>query len=828
MEGAGVEERYPFWEIEPRWQAEWERAQAYRPQGPGSGRPKFYCLEMFPYPSGDLHMGHVRNYVIGDVLARFWRMQGRDVLHPMGWDAFGLPAENAAIKRSIHPSEWTYANIAQMKGQLRRLGLSYDWGREVATCDPAYYRWTQWLFLLMLRRGLAYRGRARVNWCPRCATVLADEQVVEGGCWRCSSPVSSRELEQWFFRITAYADRLLDDLKLLQGWPERVKVMQANWIGRSEGVDVRFTLEGGGPELPVFTTRQDTLWGVTFVALSPEHPVLRELLPRCPCRGEVEEFLARGRPAAGSVELDKEGVDTGLRAVNPASGEKVPLWVANYVLMEYGTGIVMGVPAHDQRDFEFANKYGLPIRVVIEPPGSGGSAGPLRQAYVDPGVMVNSGPFSGVDSREGLERVAAWLEERGLGVRRVHYRLRDWLISRQRYWGAPIPVVYCSRCGTVPVPESELPVLLPRDVEFKGEGASPLALSPDFVNTRCPACGGPGRRETDTMDTFVCSSWYYLRYTSPDWAEGPFDPRQANYWMQVDQYVGGIEHAILHLLYSRFFVKVLHDAGLLEAREPFTNLLTQGMVIMGGAAMSKSRGNVVTPDQILSADGADTVRMFTLFAAPPEKDLEWNPQGVDGVSRFLNRVWRLVASCTGSGRAPDAEEPRGDLRRVLHRTVYRVTSDIQGRAGLNTAISAIMELVNYLYRARDAAAGVGPAGLGRALSTLVLLLAPFAPHLAEELWARLGGEGSVHSQPWPAYDPAALEEEQVTVVIQINGRVRDRVVVPAGTGEDELERLVLQREKVRPYLSGARVERVIHVPGKLVNVVVARRAAGCP
>ncbi|GAF26295.1 leucine--tRNA ligase [Neomoorella thermoacetica] len=829
-----MEARYNFKEIEPKWQRRWEASDLYRvTEDPD--KPKFYCLEMFPYPSGNLHMGHVRNYSIGDVVARVKRMRGYNVLHPMGWDAFGLPAENAAIHRGIPPAEWTWSNIANMRRQLHAMGISYDWDREVATCHPNYYRWTQWLFLQMYKHGLAYRKKAAVNWCPSCATVLANEQVVDGACERCHTPVMRKDLEQWFFRITDYADRLLEDLKKLPGWPDKVKIMQENWIGKSSGAEVVFRVEGSGEEIPVFTTRPDTLYGVTYLVLAPEHPLVEKLTAGTPYAGPVEEFVQAARYLSAldrtATEKEKEGLFTGAYAINPVNNERVPIWIANYVLMEYGTGAVMGVPAHDQRDFEFARKYDLPVKVVIRPASSELPAGELAAAYVEDGIMVNSGPFNGLPNREGIQKVTEYLESIGRGRARVNYRLRDWLISRQRYWGAPIPMIYCDQCGIVPVPEEDLPVILPEGVEFRPTGESPLTYCPEFVNTTCPRCGGPARRETDTMDTFVCSSWYFLRYTSPHSQDRAFERDKVDYWMNVDQYIGGVEHAILHLMYARFFTKALHDFGLVGVEEPFQNLLTQGMVLKDGSKMSKSKGNIVSPEEIINRYGADTARLFILFAAPPERDLEWSDQGVEGCYRFLNRVWRLVGSYADAvRRASGSLEIRShadrELWRLLHATIKKVTEDVEERFNFNTAISAIMELVNGCYRYQDTVPEEEQnlVLMGEVLRKLVTLLAPFAPHITEELWQGLGGQESVHRESWPQYDPEALVEEEITLVIQINGKVKDRMQVPAGLAREKIEELVLNRDKVAALLAGQQVVKVIVVPDKLVNVV-ARRAS---
>ncbi|MEW6275819.1 MAG: leucine--tRNA ligase [Bacillota bacterium] len=829
-----MKERYNFREIEKKWRQRWAEQDLYAVEDFGP-RPKFYCLEMFPYPSGKLHMGHIRNYSIGDVLARFKTMQGYNVLHPMGWDAFGLPAENAAIKHgNIHPADWTMDNIRTMREQLKQLGVSYDWRREIATCHPGYYKWTQWLFLQLYHRGLAYKKKAAVNWCPSCATVLANEQVVGAGvCERCKTEVEKRELEQWFFKITDYAQRLLDDLALLEGWPEKVKIMQENWIGRSEGAEIRFPVVGLDEEITVFTTRPDTVFGVTYMVLAPEHPLVERLIASKEQAPEVRSFIREvsrlSEITRTAADTEKVGLFTGTYCLNPLNGEAVPVLVANYVLLEYGTGAVMGVPAHDQRDFEFARKYGLPIRVVIQPPGKQLDPETMTEAYVEEGIMVNSGVFNGLPSKEGIGAVTRYLEEKGLGRGRVNYRLRDWLISRQRYWGAPIPIVYCNRCGTVPVPERDLPVMLPYAVAFKPTGQSPLAECPEFINVSCPACGGPARRETDTMDTFMCSSWYYYRYTSPRIETAAWDKAKVDHWLPVDQYIGGVEHAILHLLYSRFFTKVLYDLGLVSNSEPFTNLLTQGMVLKDGAKMSKSKGNIVSPEEIIETYGADTARLFILFAAPPERDLEWSDQGVEGCSRFLNRVWRLVAplaeELAAAPLVPAADNLTGvnrEMRRLTHQTIKKVTEDIATRFNFNTAISAIMELVNGLYQYREVPAGDrDPAVMREAVESLLLLLAPFAPFVTEELWAGTGHQESIHKQRWPGYDPAALVEEEVTIVVQVNGRVRDRIILPRDISSEEMIARVLAQPRIRQLTEGKRIKKVIPVPGKLVNIVAS-------
>jgi len=830
-----VEEKYIFADIEEKLRHRWETEGLHHVPD-FSGRPKYYCLEMFPYPSGNLHMGHVRNYAIGDVVARFKTMRGYGVLHPMGWDAFGLPAENAAIQHGVPPARWTWDNINAMRTQLKLLGVSYDWRREFGTCHPGYYRWTQWLFLQFYRRGLAYKSKAPVNWCPSCATVLANEQVVAGGCERCKTTVERRELEQWFFRITAYADRLLKDLAKLPGWPEKVKVMQENWIGRSTGAEIAFPLAGTDEMIRVFTTRPDTLGGVTYMTIAPEHP----LAPRVTAPGHraaVQAFTERARSLSEldrtAGEHEKEGLFTGAYCTNPLTGEQVPVFVANYVLMEYGTGCVMGVPAHDQRDFEFARKYGLPVRVVIQPEGDALDGDTMTEAHTGPGRLVNTPGFGRMANAEAIPAITRHLESRGAARFQVQYRLRDWLISRQRYWGAPIPIVYCEGCGAVPVPEEALPVLLPEDVVFKltgGAGArrSPLTESPEFVNTTCPTCGGPARRETDTMDTFMCSSWYYFRFTSPREENGPWGLDRVDRWLPVDQYIGGVEHAILHLMYSRFFTKVLYDLGLVKVQEPFTNLLTQGMVLKDGAKMSKSKGNVVSPEDILNRYGADTTRLFVLFAAPPERDLEWSDQGVEGCYRFLQRVWRLVNSVAGEIRGAATEPPANlvgvnrSMRRLTHQTIKKVTEDIETRFNFNTAISAAMELVNGMHHFRDRVAPVNrdPAVMREAVERLLLLLAPFAPFLADELWARTGHPESIHREPWPEYDPELLVEDQVEIVVQVNGKVRDRLMVAADITPEAMRDTVMEQSRVRALVAGKEIVKVVPVPGKLVNIVL--------
>ena len=834
-----MEKTYQPKEIEVRWQAYWHDHQTFKIVEDRI-RPKFYCLEMFPYPSGRIHMGHVRVYAIGDVIARFKRMRGYQVLHPMGWDAFGLPAENAAIQKKVHPAVWTAQNIGYMRSQLQKLGLSYDWDREVTTCLPDYYRWNQWFFLKMYERGLAYRKMASVNWCPSCATVLANEQVIEGHCWRCDSPVIQKNLEQWFFRITAYAEELLAECERLTGWPQRVLVMQKNWIGKSRGVEIAFPISDRSERLTIFTTRPDTLFGVTFMSIAAEHPLLSALVAGRPeeaaVRAFVEKVKGQDKTVRTALSQEKEGVFTGAYAVHPITGERVPIWVANFVLMEYGTGVVMAVPAHDQRDLEFAQKYHLPIRIVIQNP-SGTLAEPLAAAYTEEaGTLVQSGPFSGLAPVAAQEAIARFVEEKGLGKEKIYYRLRDWGVSRQRYWGTPIPMLYCDRCGVAPVPESDLPVTLPEDVPFTGKGGSPLLESPSFLNAVCPKCGGPARRETDTMDTFVDSSWYFLRYTAPHETSGPFRPEQADHWMPVDQYIGGIEHAVLHLLYARFFTKVIRDLGLIKIGEPFANLLTQGMVIKDGAKMSKSKGNIVDPDQLIETYGADTSRLFSLFAAPPEKDLEWSDEGVQGAFRFLQRVWRMVHEFAASRPTDPASGEQIDfssasprvkqIRRMTHRTIKKVTEDIEKGFQFNTAIAALMEFYNALSREQSASPPsqeeerAYQAAFAEALDRLVLLLSPFAPHLSESLWDVLGHPPSVLNVAWPSYDPAWTEEEVVEVVVQVNGKVRSKFSAPAQAGEEMLKERAVSDSKTQAWIEGRPIKKVIVVKGKLVNIVV--------
>ena len=823
-------EKYSPQNIEKKWQSKWLAENVYKTEMDPK-KPKYYTLEMFPYPSGNLHMGHVRNYSIGDVLARYKTMEGFNVIHPMGFDAFGMPAENAAIKHGVKPSDWTYSNMDNMKRQQREMGLSYDWDRSVATCSPDYYRWTQWLFQLFYKRGLAYKKKAYVNWCETCGTVLANEQVIEGKCWRCDSQVIKKDLSQWFLKITDYADVLLKDLDLLKGWPDRVKTMQENWIGRSEGLEFNLEVPELGEKIAAYTTRPDTVYGITFLALAAEHPLIEKICQNNPKAQEIKDFCHKAQNQSElertSSESEKEGIFTGLYAVNPFNGNKVEIWVTNYVLAEYGTGAVIGVPSEDQRDWMFAEKYKLNVIITLQPKDKELKLEEMTEAYVDKaGVLVNSAEFSGMDIKAAMKGIMDKAEAEGFGKRRVNYRLRDWLISRQRYWGAPIPVIYCDDCGEQLVPEEQLPVMLPEDVKFEQGSVSPLAQSESFVNCTCPKCGKPARRETDTMDTFICSSWYYLRYTDPHNDKLPFAKDKVNYWAPVDQYIGGIEHAILHLLYSRFFTKVLRDAGMVDFAEPFTNLLTQGMVLKDGGKMSKSKGNVVSPEEIIGQYGADTARLFILFAAPVDRDLDWSDDGVAGAYRFLRRVWRIMeifedkiksSSDEYDITALTAEEK--ELRRVLHTTIKKVTEDIRDRFMFNTAISSIMELVNAFYTFQDSKTING--GLVREVSlNLLKMLAPFAPHITEELWSILVAQGSIHQQQWPKYEEAATVQAEVEIVLQINGKVRDRIMIATGISREEMETAAKANARVQELTEGKTIVKMICVPDKLVNVVV--------
>ena len=814
--------RYNPQEIETKWQQRWVEDRLYEVTE-GSARPKYYALTMFPYTSGDLHIGHWYAMAPSDVHARFKRMQGYNVLHPMGFDAFGLPAENAAIRRGIHPFTWTMQNIDNMRRQLQSIGAIYDWSREVVTCLPEYYKWTQWFFLKLYEAGLAYRDKAPVNWCSNCQTVLANEQVVQGFCERCGTLVVRRDLEQWFFRITRYADELMQYDGI--DWPERIKIMQRNWVGKSVGAEIAFTLDYAGiaeKEIRTFTTRPDTIFGVTFMVLAPEHPLVTRLTTP-ERRTEVDDYIDRSRRQTDierlSTEKEKEGVFIGAYVTNPLSGRKVPLWTSDYVLMSYGTGAVMGVPAHDERDFAFAKKYDLPISVVIAPPGWQGEE--LAAAYTEPGAMVNSEQFSGLASEAGIEAVCDFLEAQGWGKRAVSYRLRDWLISRQRYWGAPIPIIYCERCGIVPVLESDLPVLLPENAEFKPTGESPLKYCREFVNATCPKCSAPARRETDTMDTFMCSSWYFLRYASPHCDTAPFEADKLQYWLPVDLYTGGAEHAVMHLFYARFFVKALRDMGLVSFGEPFTRLFNQGIIIVERQKMSKSRGNVINPDEYVAELGADAVRAYLMFVAPWEQGGEWDDSGLSGISRWLSRVWNLALEKYKPGEAIKTVAKGGlerALYRITHQTVRKVTGDLE-RIRFNTMIAALMEFTNYLAKVREAGS-VTPAAWEAAIKTLILLLAPTAPHLAEELWQRLGYDYSIHNQSWPEWDEELAKDEEVTLVVQVNGKLRDRLTVPVSITEAEAKKLARESKRVKLYLKDKVALREIYVPGKLINLVV--------
>jgi len=819
--------RYDFKAIEAKWQQYWETEKAYQ-VSEDPDRKKYYLLEMFPYPSGRIHMGHVRNYSIGDVIARYKRMQGFNVLHPMGWDAFGLPAENAALKRGIHPASWTYDNIAYMRKQLKAMGLSYDWHREIATCRPEYYRWEQLIFLQLLEKGLVYRKETTVNWCEDCATVLAREQVIDGCCWRCDQQVLPKTMYGWFLKITDYADELLDDLDKLSGWPEKVITMQRNWIGKSRGLACDFQVAGSDEKITIFTTRPDTVYGVTFMSLAVEHPLIDSLIEGTEHEDKVRTFIKETILEKQRTSLDEEpeksGIFTGRYCINPFNGEQVPIYVANFVIMEYGTGAVMAVPAHDQRDFEFARKYDLPIRQVVVPEDQQANGATLAEAWEGDGNLVDSGTFTGLSSAAAKKAIIDHAEQQGFGQARITYRLRDWGISRQRYWGTPIPVIHCERCGVVPVPEEKLPVTLPGTDDPAGSHA-PLHQQEDFYTTTCPKCGGPARRETDTMDTFVESSWYFARYTSPRNEEAPLDRDAARYWLSVDQYIGGVEHAILHLLYSRFFTRLLRDLGYLDIDEPFTNLLTQGMVIKDGSKMSKSKGNVVDPSGLIDKYGADTVRLFSLFAAPPERDLEWNAQGVDGASRFLNKVFRLIQAnldCFSDNSPLQVEllsPPDRQLHRKTHQTIKRVTSSIETNFHFNTAISGVMELVNQI--STTVAEGTShSAVLRESLETVLILLSPMVPHFCEELWQLTGHERTIDQQNWPVFDPAAAKEDELTIVVQVNGKVRSRLQVGVDVTDDELKRKALADDRIIKFMDGKESTKIIVVKRKLVNIVI--------
>ena len=823
--------------IEAKWQKRWEEEKSFKVEADPS-KSKYYLLEMFPYPSGRIHMGHVRNYTIGDALARFKWMKGMNVLHPIGWDSFGMPAENAAIQNKSHPNTWTHENIKTMTAQIKRLGLSYDWDREIATCEPEYYQWNQWCFLKFMERGLVYRKNSEVNWCESCNTVLANEQVVDGLCWRCDNEVIQKQQEGWFFKITDYADRLLEGLQdLEQGWPEQVRTMQANWIGKSTGAEVNFQIKDKKEAIKVFTTRPDTLYGATFMVLAPEHPLTHSLSRGTKQEKAIDAFIKKvkrqdkiSRTSEGGEKL---GVFTGADAVNPLNGETIPVWTANFVLMDYGTGAIMSVPAHDQRDFEFAKKYKLPIRVVILPPDGNTHADDLKEAMTELGPMTQSGGFDGLAGDEARQKVCEYLQSKNIGKATVQFRLRDWGVSRQRYWGTPVPIIFCGKCGTVPVPYEDLPVILPLDAQLGDKGQSPLKLLDSFINVFCPKCKTPAKRETDTLDTFICSSWYFDRFTSPHNNEEAFSKKSVQYWMPVDQYIGGIEHAILHLLYSRFFHHVFRDMGLIETKEPFAHLLTQGMVIKDGAKMSKSKGNVVDPDHIINRFGADTARMFILFAAPPTKQLEWSDQGVEGSFKFLKRVWRLFDETVNFLReTPDdydteAELPKElkELRRQIHTVIKRVTEDIDKRMQFNTAIAAIMEFVNYLYKfyewfGKEPRLNVGRGMQIEAINKLILLLAPFAPHIAEEMWEQMDHSGTIHQARWPEYNEEFLKADEIEIVVQVNGKVRQKLSVPAGIDEESLKTQSLGDPRIQEWTNGKEVKKIIVVPKKLINIVV--------
>lgn len=823
-----MKDMYNFKEIEKKWQKRWDEENIYKVTEDKS-REKYYVLEMFPYPSGKLHMGHVRNYSIGDVVARFKTMKGFNVLHPMGYDAFGLPAENAAIKNNVEPAKWTYENMAEMTEQLKQLGLSYDWDREVATCKPDYYKWMQWIFIQFYKKGLAYKKESPVNWCPSCATVLANEQIVDGECERCKTAVTKKSLSQWYFKITDYADRLLDGLDDLEGWPNKVKIMQKNWIGRSYGAEVVFKIDGFDCNLEVFTTRPDTLFGVTYMVLAPEHPYVLDLVGGSDREREVkayiEEVKKKNEIERSSTTGEKTGVFLGRYAINPVNEKKIPIFISDYVLMNYGTGAIMAVPAHDERDFAFAKKFNLEILPVISPDGKKISGSDLKEAIIEDGIMLNSGKYDGRKNREVSDEIVAELEKRDIGEKKVNYRLRDWLISRQRYWGTPIPMIYCDNCGWIPEEESKLPVLLPTDVEFTGKGESPIATSKTFKDVSCPKCGKKAEREVDTMDTFLDSSWYYLRYCDARNTERIFDKEKVDYWMNVDQYIGGVEHAILHLMYARFFQMALTDLGYTKSQEPFKNLLTQGMVVKDGKKMSKSIGNIVAPSEIIESYGADTARLFILFAAPPERELDWSDEGVEGSYRFINRVYKLVYE--NIARYPDVlpvdftndNKADKELLFVLNSTVKKVGIDIGERFNFNTGISAIMELVNFMYKYKEGK-DFNPELFKQAIHKLVLILAPFTPHVCEEMWSGLGNETSVHLEAWPIVDEKVLVRDVVEIVVQINGKVKFKVDVENGLSKEELEKSLFEKEEVKNLIQGKDVIKVIAVPNKLLNIVV--------
>lgn len=822
-----MNEKYNFREIEKKWQDYWEDNRCFKTEEDES-KEKYYCLEMFPYPSGKLHMGHVRNYSIGDVVARFKKMDGYNVLHPMGWDSFGLPAENAAIKHGIHPNIWTWDNIAEMRSQLKQLGLSYDWDREVATCHPDYYKWMQWIFIQFYNRGLAYKKENPVNWCPSCQTVLANEQVVDGCCERCKSPVGKKNLSQWYLKITDYADRLLKNLDTLDGWPNKVKIMQRNWIGKSVGAEVDFKIKDRDETLTVFTTRVDTIFGTTYMVLAPEYPTVLSMVEGTEYEKPVKEYIDKVEHMNDiertSTTNEKTGVFIGKYAINPLTKKEIPIFISDYVLMGYGTGAVMGVPAHDGRDFDFAKKFNLPIIPVVDPEDPTVDLNDLKEVSVAEGKLINSGEFNGMDNHEAIEKIIELLEEQGIGKKTTNYRLRDWLISRQRYWGCPIPMIYCEECGWVPEKEENLPVMLPTDIEFTGKGESPLTTSKVFAHATCPKCGKPAKREMDTMDTFLDSSWYFLRYCDPKNDKAPFDPKKAEYWMNVDQYIGGVEHAILHLMYSRFFQMAFYDMGLVKDEEPFRNLLTQGMVNKDGKKMSKSLGNVVSPEEIINKYGADTARLFILFAAPPERELDWSEAGVEGSYKFLNRVYRLIYEIKAKyPEIPEAFEVKTEadkaLNYMLNFAIKKVSEDVGGRFSFNTAISSIMELVNEMYKYKELE-DVNAGLLGKAVQDLILILSPFVPHICEEMWEHIGKTESVTTMSWPEYDESALIKDTVEVVVQINGKVKEKLMVAADSDKQALEKIALESDKIKALLEGKSVVKVIAVPGRLINIVV--------
>lgn len=819
-------ERYNFSEIEKKWQEKWEKEDTFKVTEDGE-KEKYYVLEMFPYPSGKLHMGHVRNYSIGDVLARFKKMKGYNVLHPMGWDSFGLPAENAAIKHDVEPSVWTWENIDEMRRQLKELGLSYDWDREVATCHPDYYKWMQWIFIQFYKKGLAYKKENPVNWCPSCQTVLANEQVVDGKCERCGALVGKKELSQWYLKITDYAERLLDNLEKLPGWPNKVKLMQKNWIGKSTGAQVTFEIEGFDKGLDIYTTRPDTLYGVTYMVLAPEHPFLKELVKGSQYEEAVMAYVDKVQHLSDiertSTTKEKTGEFTGRYCINPLNGKRVPIFISDYVLMDYGTGAIMAVPSHDQRDFDFAKAFDLEIIPVVDPERDDIDLDNLTEAFEAEGKLINSGKFNGMNNKEAIVKITEYLEEQGIGEKKTNYKLRDWLISRQRYWGTPIPMIYCEDCGWVPEKEENLPVMLPTDVEFTGKGESPLATSKTFRDTVCPVCGKPAKRELDTMDTFLDSSWYFLRYCDARNTEEAFSKEKVDYWMNVDQYIGGVEHAILHLMYARFFQMALYDLGYVSQEEPFENLLTQGMVIKDGAKMSKSLGNVVSPAEIIEKYGADTARLFILFAAPPERELDWSDQGVEGSYRFINRVYRMVYEFSQKYKdVPDTYQVKNEADKSLaywmNYAIKKVSDDVGDRFNFNTAISTIMEMVNEMYRYKEG--DINPGLYGAAVKTLIILLAPFVPHVTEEMWEHLGYGGSVHDQKWPEYDEKALVKDTIEIVVQINGRIKEKINIAGDSSREEMEKIAVENDKIKALTEGKNIVKIIAVPNKLINIVV--------